>query len=157
MISKYERPSVLILKQQLQATLLNEIPLTQAMGIEVKIVTKNSITLVAPLGNNINHKCTAFGGSLYSVAVLSGWGLLFTQLSLLNIQAHIVIQESDIKYIHPVTTAIEATCCIESRSQFKKFIAMYQKKGIARITLNAVVKGDDEAAVIFQGKYVIHE
>jgi thioesterase domain-containing protein len=62
---------------ELQKILYSEIPLTKAIGIEVCEFTGLSLTLKAPLEKNINHKCTAFGGSLYSVAVLSGWGLIY--------------------------------------------------------------------------------
>ena len=62
--------------KELENVLHSEIPLTREIGIEVVDYTGDSLTLKAPLEKNINHKCTAFGGSLYSVSVLSGWGLI---------------------------------------------------------------------------------
>jgi len=59
-------------EQLLQQTLKHEIPLTQATGIKVFEVTEDSITLRAALENNVNHKSTAFGGSLYSLSLLTG-------------------------------------------------------------------------------------
>lgn len=60
----------------LQARLLEEIPLARHMEIRVLCSDRRSLLLSAPLAANSNHKGTAFGGSLYSVAVLAGWGLL---------------------------------------------------------------------------------
>ena len=81
--------------RKLQELLNSEIPLTNAIGIKVVDYNDCGLTLSAPLKNNINHKCTAFGGSLYSVSVLSGWGLIYLLLNKYNLKGHIVIQESN--------------------------------------------------------------
>jgi thioesterase domain-containing protein len=143
-------------EQRLQHTLNQEIPLTRAMGIEVVEVTNESVRLRAPLEDNINHKSTAFGGSLYSVAVLAGWGLIYTRLQALGLHAHIVIQESRIEYLHPVKQDIEAVCQIESERTFERLIRVFDKKSKARINLDVVVAGDTGTAVRFNGNYVIH-
>ncbi|MEJ2059252.1 MAG: thioesterase domain-containing protein [Gammaproteobacteria bacterium] len=142
--------------QALQHTLHHEIPLTRAIGIKVTDVTHDAVTLTAPLENNLNHKATAFGGSLYSVAVLAGWSLIHSRLHELGLAAHIVIQESDIRYLQPVTQDIVATARIESEAGFEKFVRLFRKKGMARISLNAEIGGADGPAVRFQGRYVIH-
>ena len=143
-------------EQHLQDILLREIPLTVPIGVIVKEINENSVTLVAPLVNNVNHKSTAFGGSLYCLSVLAGWGVVYTQLEALNIKAHIVIQEGNIKHVQPVSQDIEVTCRIKSRDQIKNLIRTFKKRRIARLTLNAEIKEGAENAVIFQGKYVIY-
>ena len=57
---------------QLRNVLHEEIPLTKAMGVEVNSYDGHCLVLSAPLDPNTNHKDTAFGGSLYSLAVLAG-------------------------------------------------------------------------------------
>ena len=141
---------------ELQALLHAEIPLTKAIGIKVGEYNNHSLTLHAPLENNINHKCTAFGGSLYSVAVLSGWGLVYLLLQQHELSGHIVIQESNIKFIKPVVSDITAKCSFESAAQIDKFIKTYKKKGIARIDLEAHITCNNEASVVFNGSYVVH-
>ena len=143
-------------EQLLQHTLHYEIPLTQAMGIEVLEVSEESVTLRAPLENNINHKSTAFGGNLYSVAVLAGWGLIFSRLQALNLQAHIVIQESSIQYLRPIKQDLRASCRITSETAFKRSIEMFRRKGKSRIKLDVTVAGQEGVAVLFNGHYVIH-
>jgi len=140
----------------LQNVLHSEIPLTKSIGISVVDHTDISLTLSAPIEKNINHKCTAFGGSLYSVSVLSGWGLIYLLLKQHNLSGHIVIQESNTKFLKPVTTDITSKCSFLSETQYMKFINMYKKKGIARISLTAYIECNNETAVIFNGTYVVH-
>ena len=142
--------------KQLQEVLNTEIPLTNSIGIQVGEHTDHSLTLHAPLINNINHKRTAFGGSIYSVSVLSGWGLIYLLLKQHDLSGHIVIQESNTKFIKPVTSDITAKCSFKSMEQYEKFVKMYKKKGKARIRLEAQIICNSENAAIFNGTYVIH-
>ena len=145
------------LKAQLQQVLHSEIPLTKAIGIEVDSVADNRVCLTAPLENNINHKLTVFGGSLYSVSVLTGWSMVYVLLKKLNIDAHIVIQHSEIEYLHPVKENFEACCEVVSEATINKFEKMYKRKGRARIMLDVTVMADNKRAVHFSGDYVIHK
>ena len=140
----------------LQDVLNSEIPLTKAIGVEVVEYTENGLTICAPLENNINHKCTAFGGSLYSVSVLTGWGLIYLLLKKYNLAGHIVIQESNTKFIKPVNSTITSKCSFNSNEHYDKFIKMYKRKGKARITLESHIVCNGETSVIFTGSYVVH-
>ena len=142
--------------KHLQEVLNSEIPLTNYIGIQVGEHTDSSLTLHAPLKNNTNHKSTAFGGSLYSISVLSGWGLIYLLLEKHHLSGHIVIQESNIKYIKPVTTDLTAKCSFTSSEQQDKFLKMYKRKGLARLQLEANIVCNNENAVIFNGTYVVH-
>lgn len=143
--------------KHLQKILNSEIPITKHMGITVGENTNNSLKLHAPLRNNINHKNTAFGGSIYSVAVLSGWGLVYLLLDKHQLSGHIVIQESNIKYIKPITTDLTAECKFTSFEQQERFIKIYKRKHLARIHLSSTIKCKDEIAVNFNGTYVVHQ
>ncbi|GJM04416.1 MAG: hypothetical protein DHS20C09_04070 [marine bacterium B5-7] len=140
----------------LQEVLHSEIPLTKEIGITVSEYTGDSLTLQAPLENNLNHKCTAFGGSIYSVSVLSGWGLLYLLLKEHDLVGHIVIQESNTKFLKPVEYDLSARCSFESIEQKDKFIRMFKRKGVARIQLESRIKFDNDNHVIFNGAYVVH-
>jgi len=101
--------------KSLQEILNTEIPLTKAIGIKVVEYNDNRLTLRAPIDNNINHKCTAFGGSLYSISVLTGWGLIYLLLKEYGLSGHIVIHESNTKFLKPVATDIIARCGFDSQ------------------------------------------
>ena len=59
----------------LQRRIDREIVLAKPMGIIVEAADERALVLRAPLAPNANHKGTAFGGSLYSLAVLDRLGL----------------------------------------------------------------------------------
>ncbi|MEL7082912.1 MAG: thioesterase domain-containing protein [Cyanobacteria bacterium P01_A01_bin.3] len=141
---------------RLQSTLHAEIPLTKAMGIEVVAYGDCQLTLKAPLQPNINHKSTAFGGSLYSIAVLTGWGLLFLFLQERGLTGQIVIAKSDIRYVRPVTGELASTCQLPEPDIYDRFLTLLQRKGKSRIELTAVVRDSNgQAAVEFHGVYVV--
>ena len=142
-------------KQHLQQTLLEEIPIAGAMGITVEEYSGQRLTLRAPLENNFNHKSTAFGGSLYSVAVLAGWGLLFLRLWERGRHGQIVIQESGIQYLHPVAEDIVATCRLESETGFETFMRVLERRGRSRLELRCSVEANGATAVRFNGRYVV--
>jgi len=142
--------------KELEKLLHSEIPLTKSIGVRVQNYEKHSLTLSAPLENNINHKNTAFGGSLYCVSVLSGWGLIHLLLKEHNLSGHIVIQESNTKFIKPVTSDIHAQSSFKSTTQYENFLGMYRRKGISRIKLKSVISCNSEICVQFEGRYVIH-
>lgn len=140
----------------LQDVLHSEIPLTKEIGISVREYSGDSLTLIAPLENNLNHKCTAFGGSIYSVSVLSGWGLLYLLLKEHDLVGHIVIQESNTRFLKPVESDLSATCAFASTEQKEKFIKMFKRKGVARIQLESHITYANDAHVVFKGAYVAH-
>lgn len=142
--------------KELEDVLHSQIPLTREIGIEVVEYNGDSLTLTAPLENNINHKCTAFGGSLYSVSVLSGWGLIYLLMKAHKLSGHIVIQESHTKFLKPVVSNLTAICAFESKEQQERFIRMYQRKGLARIQLESRMIAGGDSHVIFSGNYVVH-
>src|SRR6185312_7839954 len=47
----------------LERYLHEQIPLSAAMGLRARVATSECVQLVAPLGPNVNHNDTIFGGS----------------------------------------------------------------------------------------------
>lgn len=141
--------------QSLEQTLHREIPVSHAMGIRVSAYDGSRLCLDAPLSANINHKCTAFGGSLYSLAVLCGWGLLHLKLAEAGLHKHIVIQEADIRYLQPVDQDMHAECELDAAA-FQRFMRILQKHGRSRLALDVVIKHNTQPAVEFSGRYVVH-
>jgi thioesterase domain-containing protein len=137
----------------LETTLHREIPLTRAMGVTVVRFDAGGLTLAAPLAANLNHKRTAFGGSLAALATLAGWGLL--QLLLRDhAPTTVVIRDSTVRYLHPVTQDIEATCPPPAAPELERFLRMFERRGMARIELVATIPAGGEEAVQFRGGYV---
>jgi len=126
------------------------------MGIRVAEYTSHNILLTAPLSTNINHKSTAFGGSLYSAAVLAGWALLYAKLQESQLTAHIVIAESHSSYLRPVKQDIQAICRMPDETTMQRFHETFQKRGRARILLVSEIMTGDLLAMTLRGRYVIH-
>jgi len=139
----------------LERTLHDEIPLSQAMGIRVAEFDGTSLRMTAPVAPNINHQSTAFGGSLYSLSVLCGWGLLHLKLAEARLHKHIVIQDADIRYLLPVDHDMDAECKVDE-VKLKNFLRALEKHGRARLSLDVVIKHGDQIAVEFSGRYVVH-
>jgi thioesterase domain-containing protein len=133
-----------------------QIPLTAQMQIGLQHYDGNRIALTAPLEPNINHKSTAFGGSVYSVAVLTGWSLLFLTLREHDLQGHIVIQDSEIEYLKPVQQRMVMQSQFDSIQIKEKFIRQYQKRARARVKLAVACEHRGQLMVRFTGRYVVH-
>jgi thioesterase domain-containing protein len=138
---------------ELEHVLHAEIPLTRAMGVTVKDFDASGLTLAAPLAPNINHKSTAFGGSLATLATLAGWGLL--QLLLRDRQpVTVVIQESRAQYLLPVTGDFTATAFTPAAEALEKFRTQLDRRGVARIDLVSSIPVKSRVAVHFEGRFV---
>ncbi len=144
-------------EQILQDVFYREIPISLSLGLQVKKYHKDQLTLFAPLEPNINHKCTAFGGSLYSVAVLAGWGMLYMTLLKEGLSGQIVIYESSVKYHKPVDMDFNAVCELTDADSLKSFIKILRKKGRGRIMLESRIMCGSDVAMSFSGMYVVHK
>lgn len=138
---------------RLERTLHHEIPLTSAMGIRVMGFDAQGLSLSAPLAANINHKHTAFGGSLATLTTLAGWGLLHLLLGD-HPPVTIVIQESHTRYRQPVTGDFTAICALPDTGVMAAFLETLKRRGMARIDLAARIPADGRTAVEFHGRFV---
>jgi len=141
----------------LEQTIHHEIPITRAMGISVHEFDGKRLVLTAPLSRNINHKSTAFGGSINTVATLSCWGFLFMILHNHQIDCRIVIQNSSINYVKPIHNQIRAICERPPGQSLQDFLHLLKRRGKSRISMKASVLTDDQVAVSFEGRFVAYK
>jgi thioesterase domain-containing protein len=121
----------------MQKYLYENIPLSEAMGVQVKVATADQVLLWAPLQPNINHHQTVFGGSGAVLATLSAWTLLHLRLQHEQPGAQLVIQRSSMEYDRPIPGDFEAVCRFADDTAWSRFRSMLERRGRARITLNA--------------------
>lgn len=144
---------------ELEAFLRREIPLSRGMGVSVSAMEPGALELAAPLAPNLNHKKTAFGGSLYSLAVLAAWGTVRRILREAGlVDCHVVIVEGALSYLKPVNGAFRARCEGPGEGEAEKFRQSLARKGKGRITLRCEVReGAAEPglgpAAVFQGVF----
>jgi len=144
--------------QFLEDLIHQDIPLTRAMQLSVRAWDGDSLQLAAPLAANSNHKGTMFGGSLYSLCVLAGWGWLTLRLRDGDLdEGHIVIKGGQIEYPQPVIGDAVAICDAPSAEDWEKFTTQFRRRGRARLYLNIrIPAADGSDAVRLHGEYVLH-
>jgi thioesterase domain-containing protein len=140
---------------RLQATLHAEIPISKEVGITVGAYDNGCLVLRAPLAPNINHKDTAFAGSLNATTTLAGWSLVWLALDEAALHGKIVIQDSTIEYLRPVTADFAARCCLPTSDELARFLTILRKKARARLQLQATISEAGHMAVRFTGRYVV--
>ncbi|WP_020400832.1 YiiD C-terminal domain-containing protein [Kordiimonas gwangyangensis] len=131
----------------------SHIPISKAMGVTAVHASDNRVVLRAPLDLNINHKSTAFGGSLQALATLSCWTLLHINLRHAANAGEIVITSSNINYIRPVTQDFEAEATLPEGNRWPLFLKTFDRHGKARIQLTASIVEDDELAIDYTGSF----
>jgi thioesterase domain-containing protein len=143
-----------MLTTETEAYLHSNIPLSAAMGVRVKIATPERVLLFAPLGPNINHHQTVFGGSGVVLATLAAWTLMHVRLVHDRVDAQLVIQRSSMEYERPITGDFEAACRFEDAAAWQRFLTMLNRRGRARMTLNAQLLHDSNEMGSFVGDFV---
>jgi len=112
------------------------------------------VVLTAPLGPNHNHKSTAFGGSLYSLAVLAGWSLLWIRLKDAGLEGHVVIAKSEAEYLRPVVEELVATAEADE-GVLAIALEVYKRKGRAKVLLSTQIGPAGREGLRFFGTYAL--
>lgn len=141
--------------QALAETWRTEIPITDAMALVPLSWEDGVLTVAAELAPNVNVHGTAFAGSLYAVAALSGWGSVHLALRAAGIPASIVIAEASIRYRRPVQQRIVARCALGGEVLDAALADLATARGKARIPLQARIEVDGELAAQLDGVYAV--
>lgn len=132
----------------------HQIPITKAMAFSVVEFTPSKVKISAKLEPNINHKSTAFGGSINCLMTVCGWAMAFIHIKEIDPDAHIVIQKSNVNYLLPINEDFTAECSLEGEDAAMKFVDMYRKHKKGRINLNVTCHKGDALLAEYQGQYV---
>jgi len=135
----------------LQERITAEFVLARHLGVVVEQADDGGIVLCAPLVPNANHQGTAFGGSLFCVAVLTGWAWVTRHLDAAQVAADPVIQESTIRYLRPVQGVLRASLRPPEHAHVEKFRKMLQRAGRGRIGLDVQIHHGATLATEFRG------
>jgi thioesterase domain-containing protein len=139
--------------EYLQQRIDREIMLARPMGIIVEAANDAALVLRAPLAPNANHKGTAFGGSLYSLAVLTGWAWLTRFLATRKLDAEAVIQESSMRFLKPVHGEMRSCLEIPTDADVDKFQRTLERADRGRIRLQVKIHEGSALATVFEGLF----
>jgi thioesterase domain-containing protein len=138
---------------ELERYLHEHIPLTRAMAVSVVAADIDAVVLEAPLGPNINHRETAFGGSASAVAILAAWALVHLRLITSGFPSRVVIQRNTMEYLHPIPGPFQARARFADAG-WDRFVRMLTAKGRSRITVAAELLFEQRIAGRFSGDFV---
>ncbi len=138
----------------LETYLHTHIPLSAAMQVGVVASSPESVTLRAPLAPNINHRSTAFGGSVSTLAILSAWSLVNLRLKAEGLTTRLVIQSNRMDYDAPIESDFTATATLADTAAWPLFTRMLLRKGRARVVVQSVVRCGDAVGGRFEGEFV---
>ncbi len=141
--------------RHLEALLHEEVPLAKHIGMYAHSYDGEWLELRATLEPNINIYRCAFGGSIYSMCSLAGWGLLILKLEELGLTPRIMIAGADIDYDAPVTETIRARARIDDEAKFEQFVAQHRIRVKAKLDVPVEVVQDDNIAARFRGRFAI--
>lgn len=139
---------------ELLTYLHRHIPISSAMGITVTAATPERVELRAALAPNVNHRSTAFGGSVASLAVLAGWSVVRVGLDGIEPVPQIVIQRSTMEYTAPIRGDYDAVCRRPSEESWHRFMQALERRGRGRLRLVSEVYCDGEPAGHMTGEFV---
>lgn len=147
-----------------QKRIHEEIPLSRALGIELQSWDGSALMLSAPLAPNSNHQGTGFGGSVYSVAVTSAWGLTELALADLGLKGNVVVQSGNIDYLEPVVSDFYAICRLPGEEIPERFRKSLARHGKGRLDLTVEVfcgrpdtQPKTDPVAVFQGRFVVQD
>lgn len=136
----------------LQDTWHDTIPISEQMGIKLHQYTGRTLETKASLNKNINLHGTMFAGSIFSLATLTGWGMIFLQLKEKGLDGEIVLGDGNIHYHKPITMQPRALCNIESLNGKFELLDKHKK---CSIKLSVAILDGDNAVAEFSGVFWI--
>lgn len=130
------------------------IPITRHMGVRVVDYDGDKIRLAAPLDPNLNHRNTAFGGSLSSLGILAGWTLLHIKMREAGCRARLVIQRSEMDFTAPAHADFAAECRMPAADVWRRFEQAFGQRGRGRLALAANLWSAGDRVGCHRGTYV---
>ncbi|MNJ94737.1 putative thioesterase (yiiD_Cterm) [compost metagenome] len=143
-------------QNKLVETLQGKIKLYDHLGLSLYELTSEKVHFRVSLEENTNHKGTAFGGSIYSAAVMAAYGLVLHGLRERHILTeNIVIQKGEIQYLKPIESDFEVICSFASAMEANAFYQTLQQTGRVkeRLIVRVEVAGDLKA--LLKGVFVV--
>jgi thioesterase domain-containing protein len=131
------------------------IPISKHMGLQAQAYDGQCLRVSAPLANNVNHQQSAFGGSLFSVVALAGWGILQLKITEMDLDCNTVIAGGEVSYQLPVFSELVCECRLPP--DYPAFAAKLRETGKASILLETAILVDNTPAMTFSGKYVVRQ
>lgn len=133
--------------------LRSQVPLIAHMQVDLLSWDGATVITEAPLAPNLNTHGTAFGGSLYNVAAMTGWSAVHLTLMDAGHTPNVWLAKGEIEYKTPVRGALRGMATLNEESR-QQLIQAYEAKGRSRITIDVVIREGEQDAVLLKAVYV---
>lgn len=137
---------------QLQQAWYHYIPLSEKMGVRISQYTGQRFITTMPHTGNQNLHDTVFAGSLFSLATLTGWGLIWLLLRERHLGGNIMLADAHVRYSNPVRGKPEAIADLSSLCGDLDRLARGRK---ARVQVQVVVSDNGIAGAVFEGVFMV--
>lgn len=130
------------------------VPLTNAMGVSFTEYDGLNLRLDAPLKPNVNDKNTGFGGSITSLATLSGWSLLSLIAHEASENNIIFIGESTMRFLAPTLGDFHTRASL-TQDEKQRILYAISQDSPTKASLSIDVLNGEQRVAIFTGTYFI--
>lgn len=137
----------------LEAHILENIPLADAMNLKVRRYTGDLLEMTAPLTPNVNDKGCAFGGSMASLLTLAGWGLIELGLSAQDLECDIYVGDSHLRYHEPVWKELRGVARFAEHGALVRLAAAVRKSGKGNAEVVCEIAGVRRAATTLTARF----
>ena len=129
----------------MEAFFAEHLPLAGAMRVAVVEATPGRVALRFPLGPNLNHHGTAFGGSLAAAGILAGWALLHLRLrDARETTAAVVVGDSHTRFRRPVERDFVAVASLADETTWDDLLRDLRAGGRGRVEVRTQLTADGE-------------
>lgn len=130
------------------------IPLLEHLGIDSLNWDGQTLEIPTPLAPNVNDKGTGFGGSQAAIATVAGWCLTTLCLKERGLQCDVVIADSHLKYLKPVTADFMTRVTLAEVADADALAARVAKRSKGKLELAVEVVCGDQVCMRLEGVYV---
>lgn len=132
--------------------LRSQVPLIAHMGVDVISWDGRTVVVEAPLAPNLNTHGTAFGGSLYNVAAMTGWSAVHLTLMDAGHSPGVWVVKGEIEYKTPVRGTLRGMATVSEATR-AQLLADYAGKGRAKVNVDVLIREGHQDAVVFRGLF----
>lgn len=146
------------MNQDIQAYIYEHIPIVEKNNFRIELDGAPYVTVTAHLADHVNHRKTAFGGSISTSLIVCSWATVRSILKTRGIDdGGIVIQTQRVDFAKPVTGDFSARVVPLRDETVNRFIAMLEKFGKGRLKVEARVTQESDSAsrATFIGEFVV--
>lgn len=123
--------------------------------MKIEQLDRYKVRLSMPIANNVNHRGSAFGGSIDSLFLTTGWAFIRYLIDHYEPTPIIVGSRGTTNFMKPILVDFEASLEIPPDDEVEKFLATFERFGRARITTKATIQQNGELCAEFDGDYVV--